>query len=297
MSTVRDRRRGATGSFVATAAAASVRPASSLVSGISALERGIRRHERNGDWLGLDRLRLGFDGDRRRLRLDVRLLHACVGDFRAERGIRRHERNGDRSGLRLGLGLGLGSDSGSGDRRRRRRRLDVRLLHVCVDDFRAERGIRRHSRLGLGLGLGLWLRFGLGAGRPRWWQQRGQQSGELGRGGGSVGRLLGHGLADGVGHGRRHAPVAQVGHLDVSDAVEHGEDVDVFAVDEGRLAGQHGVDRGAQGVDVPGRGGRPAGEGLGRAVGPRDDVGAGGVHGHRAVDQAGHAEVRQQRLL
>ena len=150
---------------------------------------------------------------------------------------------------------------------------------------RLQHGLRHHDR-------GCGGRF-----EARRRERAGEHGRELGRGGRTVRRVLGHRLADRVGDGRGDPAVAQVGHLDVADPVEHREDVGVPAVDERRLPGEHGVDGGTEGVDVPGRRGLATGEGLRRTVGPRDHVGARRVDGDRGVDQPGHPEVGQQRLV
>jgi hypothetical protein len=126
------------------------------------------------------------------------------------------------------------------------------------------------------------VRFGGGFGdrfEARGRERAGEHGRELGRGGRTVRGVLGHGLADRIRDGSGDAAVAQVGHLDVADAVEHREDVGVPAVDERRLPGEHGVDRRAEGVDVPGRRRLAAGERLRWAVGPCDHVGARRVTG------------------
>ena len=184
--------------------------------------------------------------------------------------------------------------------RRRSDRLVGRTGSAGCDD-RGEHGgagpaRRASTRLQHGPATGRPLVRRVGSRRGRR-GRAGEHGRELGRGGRTVGGVLGHGLADRVGDRGGDPAVAQVGHLDVADAVEHREDVGVPAVDERRLPGEHGVDGGAEGVDVPGRGRLATREGLRRAVGPRDHVGARRVDGDRRVDQPGHAEVGQQRLV
>ena len=127
---------------------------------------------------------------------------------------------------------------------------------------------------------------------------------ELGRGGESSRRFLGHAPVDHVGQRCRHPAAAQVGRRLGQHPVEHRQGALVGDLDEGRGAGKQLVERGGQPVDVAGgRRGLALHDfrgGVGRSAGDDaagGEVGAALEPGDAEVGQDGLAERRDEDVL